>query len=61
MVGDRADDMQAAHAGGYFAIGAVYGWAPEELALADVCIHDIAEIPTALARHWSQEGEAPAK
>ena len=57
MVGDRADDMQAAHAGGYFAIGAVYGWAPEELALADVCIHDIAEIPTALARHWSQEGE----
>lgn len=57
MVGDRADDMQAAHAGGYFAIGAVYGWAPEELELADVRIHDIAEIPTALARHWSQEGE----
>jgi len=57
MVGDRADDMQAALAGGYFAIGAVYGWAPEELALADVRIHDIAEIPTALARHWYQEGE----
>jgi HAD superfamily hydrolase (TIGR01549 family) len=57
MVGDRADDMQAAYAGGYFAIGAVYGWAPEELELADVRIHDIAEIPTALARHWSQEGE----
>jgi len=57
MVGDRADDMQAALAGGYFAIGAVYGWAPEELDLADVRIHDIAEIPMALARHWSQEGE----
>jgi HAD superfamily hydrolase (TIGR01549 family) len=57
MVGDRADDMQAAHAGGYFAIGAVYGWAPEELELADVHIHDISEIPTALARHWFQEPE----
>lgn len=55
MVGDRADDMRAAHAGGYFAIGAVYGWAPGELELADVRIHDIAEVPTALARHWSQE------
>ena len=52
MVGDRADDMQAAYAGGYFAIGAVYGWAPEELELADVRIHDIAEIPMALALHW---------
>ena len=57
MVGDRADDMQAAFAGGFFAIGAVYGWAPEELERADVRIHDIAEIPTALAHHWSQEGE----
>jgi phosphoglycolate phosphatase len=57
MVGDRADDMRAAYAGGYFAIGAVYGWAPQELELADVRIHDIAEIPTALAHHWSQEGE----
>jgi phosphoglycolate phosphatase len=57
MVGDRADDMRAAYAGGYFAIGAAYGWAPEELELADIRIHDIAEIPTALAHHWSQEGE----
>lgn len=57
MVGDRADDMRAAYAGGYFAIGAVYGWAPQELELADVRIHDIAEIPTALAHHWSQQGE----
>jgi phosphoglycolate phosphatase len=57
MVGDRADDMQAAYAGGYFAIGAVYGWAPQELELADVRIHDIAEVPAALAYHWSHEGE----
>ena len=57
MVGDRADDMRAAYAGGYFAIGAAYGWAPQELELADVRIHEIAEIPTALAHHWSQEGE----
>jgi phosphoglycolate phosphatase len=57
MVGDRADDMRAAYAGGYFAIGAVYGWAPQELELADVRIHDIAEVPAALAYHWSHEGE----
>jgi phosphoglycolate phosphatase-like HAD superfamily hydrolase len=55
MVGDRADDMQAARAGGFFAIGAAYGWAPEELGLADIHIHDIAEVPTALTRHWSLE------
>ncbi|MGB9666422.1 MAG: HAD family hydrolase, partial [Candidatus Cryosericum sp.] len=55
MVGDRADDMQAAYAGGYFAVGAVYGWAPEELERADVRIHDIADVPAVLAAHWSQE------
>jgi len=57
MVGDRADDMQAAYAGGYFAIGAAYGWAPKELELADVRIHDIAEIPTALTLHWLPASE----
>jgi len=57
MVGDRADDMQAARTGGYFAIGALYGWAPEELDLADIHIHDIVEVPTALTRHWSLEGK----
>jgi len=57
MVGDRADDMQAARAGGYFAIGALYGWAPEELNLADIHIHDIVEVPTVLAHHWSLEGK----
>jgi phosphoglycolate phosphatase len=49
MVGDRADDMQAAHAAGFFAIGAAYGWAPEELDHAEVRIHDITEVPAALA------------
>ena len=57
MVGDRADDMLAAHAGGYFAIGAAYGWAPEELELADIRIHNIAEVPTVLARHWPLQTE----
>ena len=57
MVGDRADDMQAARAGGFFAIGAAYGWAPEELGLADIRINNIAEVPTALAHHWSPEGK----
>lgn len=56
MVGDRADDMRAAYAGGYFAIGAVYGWAPQELEFADVRIHDIAEVPAALVYHWSHMG-----
>jgi phosphoglycolate phosphatase len=50
MVGDRADDMQAARAGGFTAIGAVYGWAPDELGQADLRIHDITELPAALAR-----------
>ena len=49
MVGDRADDMQAARAGGFTAIGAVYGWAPDELGQADLRIRDIAELPAALA------------
>lgn len=49
MVGDRADDMQAAHAAGFLAMGAAYGWAPDELDHADVRIHDIAEVPAALA------------
>jgi phosphoglycolate phosphatase len=57
MAGDRADDMQAAYAGGYFAIGAAYGWGPEELELADVRVHDISEIPVALAVHWLPGGE----
>lgn len=57
MAGDRADDMQAAYAGGYFAIGAAYGWAPEELELADVRVHDISEIPVALALHWLPASE----
>jgi phosphoglycolate phosphatase-like HAD superfamily hydrolase len=61
MVGDRADDMQAARAGGFFAIGAAYGWAPEELGLADIRINDIAEVPMVLAHHWSQQRRAAVK
>jgi phosphoglycolate phosphatase len=61
MVGDRADDMQAARAGGFFAIGAAYGWAPEELGLADIRINDIAEVPTVLAHHWSRQRRAAVK
>lgn len=49
MVGDRADDMRAAHAGGFVAIGAAYGWAPDELEHADVLVHAITDIPAALA------------
>ncbi len=49
MVGDRADDMQAAYAAGFLAIGAAYGWAPDELQHADVLIHDITEVPSVLA------------
>jgi len=48
MVGDRADDMQAAHAAGFLAVGAAYGWAPDELDHADVQIHDITEVPAVL-------------
>jgi len=48
MVGDRADDMRAAHAAGFLAMGAAYGWAPDELDHAEVCIHDITEVPMAL-------------
>jgi HAD superfamily hydrolase (TIGR01549 family) len=57
MVGDRADDMRAAHAAGFLAIGAVYGWAPEELDHADIRIHDISEVPTALARYGTAAEE----
>lgn len=49
MVGDRADDMQAAHAAGFLAIGAAYGWAPDELQRADVLIHGITEVSSVLA------------
>ena len=55
MVGDRESDMQAAYAAGFAAIGASYGWAPEELGRADVRIDDIRELPAALERCWTPE------
>ena len=58
MVGDRENDMQAAYAAGFAAIGASYGWAPEELGRADVCISDIRELPAALERRWTAEAIA---
>ena len=58
MVGDRENDMQAAYAAGFAAIGASYGWAPEELGRADVCISDIRELPAALERCWTAEVSA---
>lgn len=58
MVGDRADDMQAALAGGFFPIGAAYGWAPEELGRAAICINDIREIPAVLANRHAAAAEA---
>lgn len=57
MVGDRADDMQAAHAAGFLAMGAAYGWAPDELDRADVRIHDITEVPEALAGRGTAAAE----
>ena len=58
MVGDRESDMQAAFAAGFAAIGASYGWAPEELGRADVRIDDICELPAALERCWTPEVRA---
>jgi HAD superfamily hydrolase (TIGR01549 family) len=58
MVGDRESDMQAAFAAGFAAIGASYGWAPEELGRADVRIDDIRELPAALERCWTPEVRA---
>jgi phosphoglycolate phosphatase len=53
MVGDRADDMRAARAGGFLGIGAAYGFAPGELGAADVCISDITDVITVLDARWA--------
>ncbi len=60
MVGDRADDMRAARAGGFLGIGAMYGWAPDELDHADVRVHDITEVPAALAAYATAAKEPKA-
>lgn len=51
VIGDRADDVAAAHANGGMAIGAAYGFgAPEELRDADALVCAPSEIPLAVAR-----------
>ncbi len=51
VVGDRADDVAAAHQNGGLAIGAAYGFgAPEELRDADVIVRAASEIPRTVAR-----------
>ena len=49
LVGDRHDDVEAAHAHGAFAVGAGYGFGgPDELSDADVVVGSAAEIPEAV-------------
>ncbi len=49
MVGDRADDIEAAHENGAFAIAAAYGFgAPEEHRAADARVHAAADLPQAI-------------
>lgn len=51
VVGDRADDVAAAHENRGLAIGAAYGFgAPEELRSADIIIHAASEIAEAVGR-----------
>jgi phosphoglycolate phosphatase len=51
VVGDRRDDVQAAHANGGRAVGVLYGFGgPEELADADALIRTPAELPDAIRR-----------
>ena len=49
VIGDRRDDIEAAHANGARAIGAAYGFAgPDELAAADGVVSSPAHIPAAV-------------
>jgi phosphoglycolate phosphatase len=51
VIGDRQDDIVAAHANGAFAIGARYGYGADgELADADAVIESLADLPAALVR-----------
>lgn len=51
MVGDRHDDIEAAHANGALAVGAAYGFGGDrELAGADARIAAIRELPGLVAR-----------
>jgi len=51
VVGDRHDDIEAAHAHGAWAIGAAYGFGGDkELAGADARITEIRELPALIAQ-----------
>ena len=46
VIGDRRDDIEAAHGNGLLAIGATYGYgSPEELVAADATIASFDELP----------------
>ena len=54
LVGDRREDIEAAHAHTGFGIAATYGFgSPEEWLAADACIHAIPELPTCVQRLFS--------
>lgn len=56
VVGDRDDDIEAAHANGAHAIAAAYGFgSARELADADVTVHAPSEIPAAVETLLSAE------
>ena len=51
VVGDRKEDMTAAHANGALAVGALYGFgAPYELRDADACVTAAGEVPATIRR-----------
>jgi len=57
VVGDRDDDVSAAHANGALVIAVSYGFgSAEELAGADGTIHAAAEIPETVRRLMDREG-----
>lgn len=44
MIGDRFFDIQAAKDNGLPSIGCVYGYAPNEVNLADIIVHDVGQL-----------------
>ena len=51
VVGDRADDVESAHAHGAFALASCYGFGSrEELREADAFADDVRDVPAAVAR-----------
>lgn len=57
VIGDRWDDIAAAHENGLRAIGAGYGYGPlEELAEADVLAREVGELPGLVEEMLGREG-----